>query len=206
MGGIGTVEAAARKKSSKATIAANAKGKSAKPTKRLAARASAKAWAGSGARTESSAIAVSKAAVFVFDGDETEPLRKQVIRLLKVNGMRVNTDLRPPDTAEQFRDMAAALNLAIYVHGRVRNTPQGRSGVTITIRSGVTGRKIASANFEGQRHQLALMVEDGLWRRVKAPLGRACVSALKPGRWRHAPMRIEAGTPIEDSPRPMDGS
>jgi hypothetical protein len=49
------------------------------------------------------------------------------------------------------------------------------------------------------------MVEADFWQRVKAPLGRACVDARKPGRRHNAPMRIEAGTPIEDSPRRTDG-
>lgn len=178
---------------------------SSKSAKRLSRRAAAKARAEARAQAEADAIAAGKAAVFAFEGDETEPLRTRVVRLLKANGMRVQTDLRPNDTAEQYRDMAATLNLAVYVHGRVRDTSRGRSFATITVRSGVTGRTIASANFESDRRGLLAMVEEGLWSKVKAPLGRACVDALKPRR-HNAPMRIEAGTPIEDSPRGMDGS
>ena len=157
-------------------------------------------------QNKAEAIAAGRAAVFVFDGDEAEPLRWEVIRLLQANGMRVQTDLRPTDTAVQFRDMAAALNLAIYVHGRIKDTPRGRAVATVTVRSGVTGRKIASASFEGTRRELVSLVEQGLWDRVKSPLGRACVEARKPGRRHSAPMRIEAGTPVEDTPARSDGT
>jgi hypothetical protein len=178
-----------------------------KPAKRLPARAAAaKARAETRAKAEADAIAAGKAAVFVFQGDESEPLRRHVIRLLRANGMRVQTDLRPNDTAEQFRDMAAALDLAVYVHGRVKDAPSGRSLVTITIRSGVTGRTVATASFAGQRRELSTMIEDGLWQKVRAPLARACLDAHSKPRRHNAPMRIEAGTPLEDAPRRADGT
>jgi len=204
----GPAEAAPGQKLGKATVQAKAKRKpasSTKPAKRLSRRAAATARAEARAKVEADAIAAGKAAVFAFEGDETEPLRTRVVRLFKANGMRVQTDLRPNDTAEQFRDMAAALKLAVYVHGRIKETPRGRWFATITLRSGVTGRKIAAASFEGDRRELLAMVEDGLWQKVRAPLGRACVDALKPRR-HNAPMKIEAGTPIEDMPRRADGS
>lgn len=201
-------EARTRPTSTKAAPKAQKKAaKPGKPAKRLSARAAAaKARAEARAKAEADAIAAGKAAVFVFQGDETEPLRKQVVRLLQANGMRVQTDLRPNDTAEQFRDMAAALNLAIYVHGRVKDAPNGRSLVTITIRSGVTGRTVATASFAGQRRELSAMLEDDLWQKVRTPLGRACVDAQSKPRRHNAPMRIEAGTPIEDAPRRADGT
>jgi hypothetical protein len=204
MGGSARAEAAPRSKPSKGKVEAKA---NRRPTGRLSARAAAaKARAEARAKAEADAIAASKAAVFAFDGDETEPLRMQVVRLLRAKGMRVQTDLRPTDTADQFRDMAVALDLAIYVHGRVHDTPRGRSTVTITIRSGVTGWKVASASFEGERRELPSIVEEGLWQRVMALLGRACVDARKPGRRHNAPMRIEAGTPLEDAPPRTNGT
>jgi hypothetical protein len=206
-----TTTRASRSKAGKAKVQANAHAKAhantrnKKPSNRLSRQAAAKAKAEARAKAEADAIAAGKAAVFVFEGDETEPLRMKVVRLLKANGMRVQTDLRPNDTSEQYRDLAATLNLAIYVHGRVKDAPGGRAFATITIRSGVTGRTIASASFEGDRRGLVGMVEEGLWTKVKAPLARACVAALKPRR-HNAPMRIEAGTPIEDAPRRAEGS
>jgi hypothetical protein len=199
-------EAATGARPNKSKVQAENKKNKKKPIRRLSARATAvKARAEAHRKTQADAIASGKAAVFVFDGDQTEPLRTGVVRLLKANGMRVRTDLRPNDTAVQFRDMAAALNLAVYVHGRVKELPGGRSLATIAIRSGVTGQRIASASFQGERRELTSMVEQGLWDKVKGPVGRTCVLALKPRR-HSAPMRIEAGTPIEDAPRSAEGS
>ncbi len=201
-------EASTRPKPAKAGSKDSAKaqrkpGKTGKPAKRLSPRAAAaQAKAEARARAEADAIARGRAAVFAFQGDETEPLRRLVVRLLKANGMRVQTDLLPNDTAEQFRDMAAALNLAVYVHGRVKDAPSGRSQATVTIRSGVTGRVIAAASFAGDRRKLPTSVEEGLWQKIRAPVARACVDAQNKPRRHNAPMRIEAGTPVEDEPRP----
>lgn len=176
-------------------------GKAGKSTKRLSTRAAAaQARAEARAKAEADAIARGRAAVFAFQGDETEPLRRLVVRLLRANGMRVQTDLLPNDTAEQFRDTAAALNLAAYVHGRVKDAPSGRSHATVTIRSGVTGRVIATASFAGDRRELPASVEEGLWQKIRAPLARACMDAQSKPRRHNAPMRIEAGTPVEDTP------
>lgn len=206
-------QAATRSKSSKASVSASASAKkkrgkrlSARAAARARAEAAAKAKAEARAKAEADAMVGGKAAVFAFEGDETEPLRWQVVRLLRANGLRVQTDLRPTDTAEQFRDMAAALNLAVYVHGRIQDAPGGRSVATVTLRSGVTGLAIASASFQGKRRQLVPMVEEGLWQRVRSPLARACIEARRPGRRHNAPMRIEAGTPIEDTPRGSGGT
>ncbi len=197
------VAAEASPRSHKAKTHMRAKPKS-RSGKHLSARAAARARLEARAKAEADAVAAGKAAVFAFEGDESEPLRREVVRLLRANGMRVQTDLRPTDTAEQFRDMAAALNLAVYVHGRVKDSPGGHAAVRITIRSGVTGRTIAAASFEGQRRELGALVEEGLWRRVRRPLAQACIAARRP-RHHNAPMRIEAGTPIEDAPRWSQG-
>lgn len=193
----GPARAASRTKSSQAKAQALTKKKAGK---HLSRRAAAKARAEAKAKADAEAIAAGKAAVFAFEGDETDPLRRQVIRMLRANGMHVQTDLRPTDTAEQFRDMAATLSLAIYVHGRVRDLPGGRALATITIRSGVTGRTVARADFRGDRRDLAAMMDEALWRRVQRSVAQACVDARKPRR-HNAPMRIEAGTPIEDTSR-----
>jgi hypothetical protein len=208
----GPAHAAKRSKTSKAPVAASAK-KKPKTGKRVSGRLSAKARAKEAAKAraearakaEAEAIAGGKVAVFAFDGDEGEPVRRQVVRLLQANGVRVRTDLRPNDTAEQFRDMAAALDLAVYLHGRITDAPHGHSAVTVTLRSGVSGRAITSARFEGKRRELAPMVEQGLWEKMKSPLARACIEARKPSRRHNAPMRIEAGSPVEDQPLQAKG-
>ncbi len=135
--------------------------------------------------------------MFTFQGDGAEDVRRRVVRLLRHRGLHVNTTLRAPDTAEQFRDMGAVLNLAVYVHGRIRDTSADRAAATIVIRSGVTGRRIASTTIAGRRRGLPSEVEEKLWQRVGAALTRACVEATNhPHRRHNAPMRIEAGTPL----------
>ena len=161
-------------------------------------RGSAKAKAQAGARTseEATAIAGGKVAVLEFRGDDVEMLRKQVIKVLKSKGMEVSTNLRPVDTAEQYRDMGAALDLAIYVQGQIKDTGKDQAVLTIDLRSGVSGRKITSVKFSGNRRKLYADAEDELWRKVEKTFGRACVEASKAVRHHNAPMRIEAGTPI----------
>ncbi len=167
---------------------------------RAAAKAKVKAQAEAHAGEVADAISRSKVAVFEFRGDDAEPLRNQVIKVLKTKVREVSTALRSPDTTEQYRDMGAALNLALYVHGQVRDTGRAESILTIDLRSGVSGRKIASIRFSGNRRKLYADAEDELWRRVEKVFGRACLEASKAVRHHNKPMRIEAGSPIEDGP------
>jgi hypothetical protein len=168
---------------------------------RAKSRSSAKASANAEARTgvESQAVAGSKIALLDFRGDNTEQIRGQVLKVLKTKVREVSTNLRPPDTTEQYRDMGAALNLALYVHGQIKDTGKDQSVLTIDLRSGVNGRKLTSVKFTGNRRKLYADAEDELWKRIEKPFGRACLEATKAVRHHSAPMRIEAGTPIEDS-------
>ena len=67
------------------------------------------------------------------------------------------------------------------------------------VRSGVTGRRIASVRFSGERSALAADVGNGLWPRTGSQLARLCAEAAKPRKGGRGAMRINAGTPIEDS-------
>ena len=165
------------------------------------ARASAKSRAGSDAHAKDSseAIAGSKIALFEFRGDNTEQIRAQVIKVLRAKVREVSTNLKSPDTAEQYRDMGAALNLALYVHGQVKDTGKDSAVLTIDLRSGVSGRKLASIKLTGNRRKLYADAEDELWPKIEKPFGRACLEATTAVRHHNAPMRIEAGSPIEDS-------
>lgn len=157
-------------------------------------------------QAEGSVLNSSKVAVFAFEGDDyAEPVRAEVVRLLKAKGIKVETTLRAPDTREQFREMAAALNLAVYVHGRILDSGPTSAVATVTIRNGVSGRRIATARFNGQRRQLPAVVEQDLWRKVGPAFSRVCVAASKAGQRHYRTMRIEAGIPIEDMPRPLAG-
>ena len=110
------------------------------------------------------------------------------------------TSLRPVDSAEQYREMAATLRLAAYFEGTVSG--DGTKGqATVHVRSGVTGRRIASVRFSGERNGLAADVGNGLWPRTGSQLARLCAAAAKPQKPGRRAMHINAGTPIENTPR-----
>ncbi|HEY6475198.1 MAG TPA: hypothetical protein VI456_01375 [Polyangia bacterium] len=148
-------------------------------------------------------VAGSRVAVLSFTGDDAEPIRRQVMRLLKSKGMKIMTNLRPVDSAEQYREMAVTLNLAAYVDGEV--TIEGNDGsATVFVRSGASGMRTASATFAADRHQLAAGLGGGvggreLWDRIGPALGQACTDASKPRKGSREPMRINAGTPLTDA-------
>src|SRR5262245_9241181 len=58
-----------------------------------------------------------KFAVFTFEGEGAHLVQRQVINSLRAKGLKVVTNLRPLDSAEQYREMAATLNLVAYVDG-----------------------------------------------------------------------------------------
>jgi hypothetical protein len=147
-------------------------------------------------RAEDDQAAVGKIAVFPFEGEDPYSVRKHVIKALTERGMRVDASLRAPDTAEQFRDMGAALDLAVYIHGRVKEVGPDHAVATVTVRSGVTGRKLTTATFRGYRRGLPYDVEEQLWDRLGTAVARACREASRTVRRHNKPMRIEAGTPL----------
>lgn len=164
-------------------------------------RSSAKAHASSDAhaRDEAGAVTGSKIALFEFRGDNTEQIRAQVIKVLKPRVREISTNLKSPDTTEQYRDMGAALDLALYIHGQIKDTGKDMAVLTIDLRSGVSGRKLTTIKFTGNRRKIYADAEDELWQKIEKPFGRACLKATKAVRHHNAPMRIEAGSPIEDS-------
>jgi hypothetical protein len=147
------------------------------------------------------AMAASKVAILEFRGDGTEEIRAQVIKVLRPKVRELPTNLRAPDTVVQYRDMGAALDLALYVHGHLKDVGKDRSTLTIDLRSAVSGQKITSVKFTGSRRKLYADAEDELWSRIEKPFGRACLDASRAVRHHSAPMRIEAGSPIEDAHR-----
>ncbi|HBW18235.1 MAG TPA: hypothetical protein DEH11_04105 [Actinobacteria bacterium] len=157
---------------------------------RAAARGKAKAEA------EEAAVAGGKVAVLAFAGEDTYSVRDHVIQALTDRGIKVETALPAVDTAEQYRDMGAVMDVAAYVHGHVKEMPADHAVATIVIRSGVTGRKLATVTFAGYRRGLPYDVEEKLWERLGATFTRACVAATKPRPHHNQPMLIEAGTPL----------
>jgi hypothetical protein len=140
-----------------------------------------------------------KFAVFTFAGEGGHRIQQQVVSSLRAKGLKVITNLRPVDSAEQYREMALTLNLVAYVDGEFASEGD-QASATVYVRSGVTGMRAASTTFAGERRTLAADVGKGLWDRLSPDLARICADAAKPRKAERAPLRIEAGTPIENRP------
>jgi len=171
--------------------------KAAAPPEPAPAPRPAAASAGTKSKSKSDGPSVSgKVAVFGFTGDGAARVQQVVVSTLRTRGLEVTTSLRPVDSAEQYREMAATLRLAAYIDGTV-----GGDGsqwqATVHVRSGVTGRRIASVRFAGERNALAADVGNGLWPRTGSQLARLCAEAAKPRKGPRRAMRINAGTPLE---------
>jgi hypothetical protein len=191
IGSAPAAEAASRRARSPAKARSSAKAKHSSRATRVPDKAKATGGAGE------DALAGTRVAVFSFEGEDTYSVRDHVIQALTARGLKVEATLRPVDTTEQFRDMGAALDLAVYVHGHVKQLPADHAVATIVIRSGVTGRKVGTFTFTGYRRGLPFDVEEKVWDRVSTVFTRACAEASKPGARHHSrPMVIEAGTPL----------
>ncbi|HXU61234.1 MAG TPA: hypothetical protein VN962_05990, partial [Polyangia bacterium] len=112
-----------------------------------------------------------KVAVLGFTGEGAARVQQAVVSTLRTRGLQVTTSLRPVDSAEQYRDMAATLQLAAYIDGTVGGAG-ARGQATLRVRSGVTGRRIASLRFTGDRSTLASDVGNKLWPRTGPQLTR----------------------------------
>jgi len=180
-----------------ASAAAEAAPRRSKGASRIKSGAKGSARGSTKARSEksNSAVAAAKIAVLPFEGYDAEPLRKHVIKIFEERGITVNSTLKPQDNPTQYRDMGAALNLAVYVHGKIKDTTPEHAVATVTIRSAVTGRPVARATFNGFRRGLPFDVEEKLWDKVHSAFTRACVDATRP-RHHNTPTLIEAGTPL----------
>ena len=55
--------------------------------------------------------------MFGFTGEGAARVQQSVVSTLRTRGLQVTTTLRPVDSAEQFREMAATLQLAAYIDG-----------------------------------------------------------------------------------------
>ena len=162
--------------------------------------ATASAGRRSKSRSEGSTVN-GKVAVFGFTGEDAERVQQVVVSTLRTRGLEVTTTLRPVDSAEQYREMAATLQLAAYIDGSVGGAGS-RGQATVRVRSGATGRRIASVHFSGERSALAADVGNGLWPRTGSKLVHLCDEAAKPSKGPRRALRIDAGTPIETAADP----
>jgi hypothetical protein len=139
-----------------------------------------------------------KIAVFPFQYDDDHTLGAQVERLLRARGFQVLTDVRPVDTAEQYRELASTLNLAALIGGSyLENDKNAR--LTLQIRSGYSGRRLVAATFKENRFHLHAQVEDKLWAKIGPAVARACADASRPRRHGRDPLVIDAGTSLASS-------
>lgn len=140
-----------------------------------------------------------KVAVFAFEGDGASAVQRQVIAALKAKGLKIHTGLRPVDSAEQYREMAVTLNLVAYIDGEA-SADGDQGSATVFVRSGFTGLRVASTTFAGERRSLAAEVGRGIWERLVGDLTQVCADASKPRKAERPPLRIEAGTPLGNTP------
>jgi hypothetical protein len=144
-----------------------------------------------------------KLAVFTFAGEGGHVVQQKVVNALRAKGMKVITNLRPVDSAEQYRELALTLNLVAYVDGEFA-AEGDQASATVYVRSGVTGMRAASTTFAGEKRALPAEVGKGVWDRLSSDLSRICVEAAKPRKAERAPLRIEAGTPLPNRPTDDD--
>ena len=140
-----------------------------------------------------------KLAVFPFAGEGGQRVQQQVVSSLRAKGLKVITNIRPVDSAEQYREMAVTLDLVAYVDGEYASDGD-QASATVYLRSVVTGLRAASATFTGARRTLSTEVSKGFWDRMGTDLARLCGDAAKPRKLERAPLRIEAGTPLTNEP------
>ena len=152
------------------------------------------------AKSEGPGVA-GKVAVIGFTGEGAGRVQQVVVSTLRTRGLQVTTSLRPVDSAEQYREMAATLQLAAYIEGSVGGAGS-RGQATVHVRSGVTGRRVASVRFSADRGALADDVGSGLWPRTGGQLTRLCVAAAKPRKGGRRALRIDAGTAVEPASDP----
>jgi hypothetical protein len=141
-----------------------------------------------------------KVVLFPFRNDDDAEVSKHVGLLLKARGLEVVTGVRPVDSAEQYREMATHLMLVGYVDGTVRGTG-AKAKVTVRLRSGYSGRIVAQPAFVDSRGNLRHELGEKLWKRLGPPVARVCKQAAKPRKRSRTTLTIDAGTPIETTPR-----
>ena len=136
-----------------------------------------------------------KIVVFHFRNDDDGALSMQVGQLLQARGLEVVPDVRPVDTAEQFRDVATHLDLVGYVEGDLKPTRDGKAKLTLRVRNGYTGRHVTQAIFTDSVDNLPRALSGKMWSKLAPAIAQACSDASRP-RHRTRSMQINAGTPL----------
>jgi len=138
-----------------------------------------------------------KVVLLPFADDDDRSIAALVERLLQARGLEVVTNVRGVDTAEQYRELAGLTGVTAFVDGTVREREGDKNvRVTVQLRSGYTGRRVALATFKETKLHLRAEIEDKLWPRLGPAMARAVVDAGKPRKRGRGPQVIEAGTPL----------
>jgi hypothetical protein len=138
-----------------------------------------------------------KVAVFAFKGDDVyEPVRAAVVKMLRAKGLNVTASLRPVDSAAQFREMSYTLNLGAFVEGEITGEGPHQTAV-IHLRSGMSGKRIASTKLQGPTPQIVGTVGHKVWPALGGAMMHSCSSAARPRQREREPLRIEAGTTLD---------
>jgi hypothetical protein len=138
-----------------------------------------------------------KVAVFELNGDDVyQPMREAVVRVLRRRGLNVIVTLRPMEGATEHRETSQALNLAAFVSGEVIGEG-ARQAAVITLTSGLTGHRMASARFAGPTDKIVGDIGRTLWTRLGPAITRSCKSASRPRAREREPLRIDASDPLD---------
>jgi hypothetical protein len=148
----------------------------------------------------STASAAGRVAVQPFGGQETEPLRRLVARIVRKHGFRVLTSLSAVSGTAQYPGLAKAKHLSSLVVADVVERA-GRTTVSFLIWQGANGSVIGRWEVSASKSKIGQRVARDFWKH----LGKAIERAIAPPSDVLPPaptIRINAGTPIRDSTDP----
>ncbi|HXI55346.1 MAG TPA: ammonium transporter [Polyangia bacterium] len=115
-----------------------------------------------------------------FGGDNSEPLRRQVTRLMRGRGFSVVTSLPRVDDSTQYPPLAREHHLAAFLTGdvetRQRARTPARQTVTFVVWNGATGAELGRWSATGAPRRLPSVVARGFFKN----LGRAFQAADPP--------------------------
>ncbi len=148
----------------------------------------------------SPAFASPRVAVQPFGGQETEPLRKLVAKIVRKQGFRVLTSLPPVSGTSQYPGLAKDKHLSAFVVADVVERGK-RVSLSFLIWQGIDGSVVGRWEIAGSKKKIARKLAREFWKRLGSVIRKAMAppsDVLPPA----PPMRINAGTPIEDSTDP----
>jgi len=143
------------------------------------------------------ALAAPRVAVQPFGGPETEPLRRQVAKIVGKHGFRVLTSLAPVSGTGQYPGLAKDKNLSAFVVGEVVEKGT-RLCLSFLIWQGRDGSVVGRWEVAGPKKKIAGRLAKEFWKRLGPAIEKSMAPPsdyLPPA----PPMRINAGTPIADS-------